>query len=151
MRAFLRILTFALIGPPVGMFVLFSGMAIFDLFVLGRHDDVRDILHSMVSPQDLEFAYFFGGVPALCDGTFASVLARRVRGTLLYFWVAAVGAAVSAIFVCWGMLGSPSSFDPARPWAFVVLVAITGAGAGLVSLGVFDGIAWLRAHRLQPA
>jgi hypothetical protein len=152
MRTFVRILTFVLVGPPVGMLILFSGTALYDGLTRGIATDLSAIPGSLVSPQMLAMCYFFGGIPALLDGIFASILARRVAGPLLYFWIAAVGAAVSIVFVCWVILGgSRDPFDPMRPWVFVVIIAATGGGAGVVSLGVFDGITRARRRRAQPA
>jgi hypothetical protein len=151
MLTFLRILTFGLIGPPVGMVVMLFGTASYDYFLLGTTGDFSMVFGSLISPPMLAICYVFGGVPALLDGILASVLARRVNGGLLYFWAAAAGAVLSAIFVCWVILGGSSGIDPMKPWAFVGIVAATGAGAGVISLGVFDGVTRLRQRRPQPA
>lgn len=151
MRALLRTLTFVLTGPPVGMVIMLFGTALYDYATLGTTADFSMVLGSLISPPLLAICYTFGGIPALLDGILATVLARRVGGGLLYFWVAAVGAVLSAIFVCWVILGGSSGIDPMKPWAFVAIIAAGGAGAGVISLGIFDGVTRLRQHRLQPA
>ena len=96
MRAFLRIFTCVLVGPPVGTLAFLLGTGLWTLATTGRTGDLSFVAQGIVSPMILTFGYVLGGVPALLAGIAASVMARRmVPGWMYRFWVMVAGGDTS--------------------------------------------------------
>ena len=148
MRDFLRILTFLVVGPAVGTLAFVFGGSLYSWATSGKSDDVIFMAgHIFTSPFVFAFGYLLGGIPSVLSGIAASVMARQMPPGWRYrLWVGVAGAIASVVGTIW--LAVPRGFGddrgPISVWAFIAVIAVTGALAAFVSALAFDGLSRLR-------
>jgi len=136
MRGFLRVLLFVVVGPFIGLVVFALCVGFSTLITKSSTDDFA--FGALLDPQILLITYTMGGGPALIDGVFATIIARRVTGWPYWGWVTLFGAGVSvAIFLLLGMRNSGLTASDALG---IAMVAGSGGIAGFVCALLFDAL-----------
>jgi hypothetical protein len=144
MRALLRIVTFVVVGPPVGLLAYLLGTALYDIVRAGRFSDLPEVVRMLVSPEIVGISYVVGGGPALLAGVVGAVLVRFLAPGWRYrLWVMLAAAIASAIGTMWITSGAPAGGNWLPVISFGVQMALTGAAAALASTLVFEGLSRL--------
>lgn len=146
MLAFLRILLFVVIGPPIGTFTMILTSSVPDVARTGSPDGLLYAATQLFHAPDLfEFGYVMGGLPALIAGIVAAVLPRFMSTGWAYrAWVTLSGAIASAVvtfaFLGPSSMGVSSTSNWANAGAFLGLMAWTGAVAAFCGTVIFEGL-----------
>jgi hypothetical protein len=146
MRAFLRIVLFVVIGPPIGTFAMIFTSSLPDLARTGSPDGLMYAATQLFHSLDLiEFGYVMGGLPALIAGIVASALPRvMTTGWAYRAWVTLSGALASAVvifaFLGASSMGVSAASNLANAAGFLGLMAWTGAVAAFSCTLIFEGL-----------
>ena len=155
MGAFLRILLFVIVGPPIGTVAMMLATGVPTLLRRGRVDDLAyAVTQIFESPMLLQMGYLMGAVPALIAGVVASILPRFIKTGWPYrLWVTLSGALASVV-VIFAFIG-PSSIgaspDLFSAGSFLGLMAFTGAVAALCCILIFEGLSHVMVRTQAPA
>ena len=139
MRAILRVLLYAVVGPAMGLVTFMLYVGFFSLVTRGTTSDFP--FPALLDRSNYQLAYVYGIGPAVIDGIFATVLTRRLSGAWYGLAVAAFGAVVSAGgSVALGVVQYGGT-------GIIAVFALCGFVAGFVCAALFGALAALRRVR----
>jgi hypothetical protein len=157
MRAFLRILLFVIVGPPIGTLAMMLTSGVINLARTGRPDDLVFLFTQVFqSTMLVGMGYVMGAVPALVAGVVAAILPRFMKTGWAYRWWVTLSGAVASVVVVFAFIG-PSSMGATPPsdlgnaLSFMGMMAWIGAVAALCCTLIFDGLSRMSVRTRVPA
>jgi len=157
MRAFLRILLFVAVGPPIGTLAMILTTSLLDVARTGSPDGlVYASVQVFRSPELFAVGYVMGGVPALIAGIVASILPRFMKTGWPYVgWVTLSGAVASTLIILVFVGPSFAGTSPPSDWtnalSFMGLMGWIGGVAAFCCTLLYDGLSRAAIRTRVPA